>query len=373
MKTNIISIACYLMAILAFSGCKKDNDFREVSVTEVNTLYAPDDGRNLVLQAAGSASLYFEWEKAIAQDNGVVYYDVLFDKENGDFSNPVFTVTADNKGTSTGASITHKTLNKIAGLAGIAASEEGTLKWTIVSSRGLTKTPSKQVRKLNVTRFAGIEAPSALFLTGEGSEGGADLAQALAVKTLEGGTEFEIYTRLTAGKKYTFVDSKTGTSRTFSVTPTGTAFQENAEGATVAKDGIYKINLDFLAGSASIVEVNKLDFFMCTPQKRQTLTYQGKGVWRVNDMVPDFTTEFGDDRYFFWITLGGVEQKIGSINKDNQPPSGKTGPYFKLSFHPEDKNRWDYSFKFPNRSIAKCNVIVTMNADVADYTHEIVF
>jgi hypothetical protein len=370
MKKNILSAVFYLMAIMTFIGCAKDEDFKEVKVTEVNTLYAPDDARNVVLQSTGSASLYFEWEKSVAQDNGLVYYDVLFDKENGDFSNPLFVIPADNNGISTGASITHKVLNKIGGLAGLAASEEGTLKWTVVSSRGLTKVMSKQVRKINITRLSGVEAPVALYLTGEGTEGGADLANALTVKALEGGNEFEIYTKLLAGKTYSFVDSKTKVSRTFSTQSDGTTFKEIEGGATVAKDGIYKVHLDFNASSISITEITKLDFFMCTPQKRETLTYQGKGIWKVDDIVPDLG---GDDRYFFWMTIGGTEEKVGSSNKDNQPPSVTTGVYFNMNFYPSDKNQWDYSFKFPNRNVKKASIIVSFSSETEKYTHQIVY
>jgi len=373
MKKHILSASLFLLAIIVGTGCKKDDKFKEVNVTGVSTLYAPTDGRNVVLQSTGSSSLYFEWEKSVAEDNGLVYYDVLFDKADGDFSKPVFVVPADNNGIATGASITHQNLNKIGALAGIAAAQEGVLKWTVQSSRGLTKTLSSQVRKINITRTSSIEVPAGLYLTGEATEAGADLSKALALKALEGGNEFEIYTKLTAGKNYSFVDSRTKVSRTFSVDAQGTTFKETAGGSTVAKEGIYRIRMDFNSSSVSIAEVTKLDFFMCTPQKRNTLAYQGKGIWRVDDVVPDFTTNFGDDRYFFWMTMAGVEQKVGSVNRDNQPPSLKTGTYFDLFFYPNDKDQWNYSFKFPNRNVKKCSIIVNFSADVAKYTHEIVY
>lgn len=364
----------FLLAILALAGCKKDNKFREVNVTEVATYYAPDDNRNVLLQNSSTASLYFEWEKSIAEDNGLVYYDVLFDKVGGDFSKPIYAVPADNNGISTSASITHKVLNRIGALAGYKPAEEGVLQWTVVASRGLRKTQSKLSRKINVTFLSGVEAPVALYLTGEGTEGGADLSKALSVKAMPGGSEFVIYARLTAGKSYTFVDSKTKVSRTFSVDAGGATFKENATGATVQKDGIYRISLDFSASTVTIAEITKLDFFMCTPQKRETLTYQGAGVWKSNSFVPDFTNGgFGDDRYFFWMTIAGVEQKVGSANKDNQPPSTKTGPYFNLNFYPADKNQWDYSFKFPNRNIKSATVTVSFSGEAENYTHEIVF
>lgn len=372
MKKNKFSIVFFLLSLAALAGCTKDDKFKEVKVTQVNTLYSPDNGRNVILQSTGSATLYFEWENAVAEDNGVVYYDVLFDKVNGDFSNPVFVVPADNNGISTGSGITHKTLNKIGKLAGIAAAEEGTLKWTVASSRGFTRVVSKEFRTINITRTNGIDAPDALFLTGEATEGGASLAQALTVKALGGGNEFEIYTRLLAGKKYAFVDSKTNVSRTFTVNA-GTTLNESADGATVANDGIYKIHLDFSTATVTISEITKLDFFMCTPQQRETLTYQGKGVWKVNDIVPDFTTNWSDDRYFFWLTIGGAEQKIGSAKKDNQPPTTTTGSFFYLSFYPGDKNQWDYSFKFPNKSATKCSIIVSFSSDAENYTHEILY
>lgn len=357
----------------AFVGCTKKLEFTEVKVTEVSSYYSPDDGRNIILQSSGTASLYFEWEKAVAEDNGVVYYDVLFDKADGDFSKPLYVVPADNKGISTGASITHKVLNRIGGLAGIAAATEGVLKWTVASSRGLSQVISKTTRTIRITRTPGIEAPDVLFLTGEGTEAGAELANALTVKGLEGGTEFEIYTRLLAGKKYSFVDSRSSVSRTFSVNTAGTGFTESADGGTVSEDGIYKVFLDFSTASATIAKVTKVDMFMCTPQKRQTLTYQGKGVWSHNDYVPDFTTNWGDDRYFFWITINGQEQKVGSSNKDNQPPGVTTGAYFKLNFYAEDKNQWDYSYKFPNRNVPKCNIIFSLSAEADQYTHQMVY
>ena len=373
MKTNIIKASLSLLVLFAFTGCKKDKEFKQVNVTEVNTFYAPDDSRNIVLQNSSTASLFFEWEKSVAEDNGLVYYDVLFDKESGDFSKPLYTVSADNNGISTSASVTHKVLNRIGALAGYKATQEGVLKWTVVASRGLAKVKSQQVRKINITMLSGIEAPVSLYLTGEATEGGTDLTKALAVKALAGGNEFEIYTRLIAGKTYTFVDSKTKVSRTFSVDAGGTTFKENATGGTVQKDGIYKVKLDFSASSVTVTEITKLDFFMCTPQKRNTLTYQGAGIWRVDNVVPDFTTNFGDDRYFFWMTIGGTEQKLGSVNKDNQPPSVRTGAYFNLAFYPTDKNQWDYSFKFPNRNIKTCSIIVNMSSDSEKNTHEIVF
>lgn len=371
MRNKILLITVSLLTLISFTRCSDDNEFKEVKVTPVNAFYSPTDVKNVILQSSATTSLYFEWEKATAEDNGLVYYDVLFDKEDGDFSNPIFVVTADNKGISPGASITHKVLNKIAGLAGIASAEEGVIKWTVMSSRGLTQTIASALsRKLNVTRIAGIDTPDALFLTGEASENGADLSKALPARLLKGTSEYEIFTKLEAGKEYYFVDSKTKVSRTFTIKDG--KLKEEEGGATVAEDGIYRISMDFASASVSIKQINKINWKMCTAGQVVELIYKGNGSWRTDNIVPDFTTRWSDDRYFFWATIDGVEQKIGSENKDNSNPSTTTGSYFNVFFYPSsENNEWDYSFKFPNKEVQKCNIAIYLNADSDAYYHEI--
>src|SRR5690554_1340367 len=96
MKTNIIfaSLATGILAIGLFPGCNDDEEFKDVSITSVERFYEPENGKYTILQPSGS--MYFEWENATSEDNSVVYYDVLFDTQNGDFSNPLYAVPSDN-------------------------------------------------------------------------------------------------------------------------------------------------------------------------------------------------------------------------------------------------------------------------------------
>ncbi len=73
------------------------------------------------------------------------------------------------------------------------------------------------------------------------------------------------------------------------------------------------------------------------------------------------------------MTVGGSEQKVGSSNKDNQPPATTTGSFFYLNFYATDINQWDYSYKFPNRSVKKCSIVVSFSSDAANYTHEVIY
>ena len=113
------------------------NSLQTIEQSSVNQLYEPTDGKEVVLQSSASASLFFEWESAKAEDSGAPLYEVVFDKEGGDFSKPIYKVLSDNGGSLSYATISHKTLNKVGAAAGLNSGETGTLVWTVMASRGL--------------------------------------------------------------------------------------------------------------------------------------------------------------------------------------------------------------------------------------------
>ena len=125
MKTIFYSLTLFASLLLAFTGCGEDNELKNLKVTPVKTLYEPADNKSVVLQSSASATLYFEWEHAKAEDGGMVLYEVVFDKEGGDFSKPIYRVPSDNNGVYNYANISHKQLNKIAGFAGIEPGKQG--------------------------------------------------------------------------------------------------------------------------------------------------------------------------------------------------------------------------------------------------------
>lgn len=102
------------------------------------------------MQSSASASLFFEWESAKAEDSGAPLYEVVFDKEGGDFSKPIYKVLSDNGGSLSYATISHKTLNKVGAAAGLNSGETGTLVWTVMASRGLNSVMAKESKKLTI-------------------------------------------------------------------------------------------------------------------------------------------------------------------------------------------------------------------------------
>ncbi|MCL3853866.1 MULTISPECIES: SusE domain-containing protein [Parabacteroides] len=319
MKAISITYAMLFSFILAFTACSSDGEVRDLSVTAVKTLYEPDNGKAVVLQPSASASLYFEWEPSLAEDGGVVLYEVVFDKADGDFSDPVYISTADNNGGSNHATITHKQLNQIAALAGIESAAQGTLKWTVYASKGINPVRAEEERTLTLTRLAGFaEVPGQLYITGEATEVGADLDKAMVMKKVADG-EFEVFIKLTEGKSFKFVSANTGTPTEYSLN--GEKLVEGGS-VTAAKTGIYKYYIDFNAGSFTSKEVTKVKFYLNWSQKEIELDYQGLGVWALNGYTITGLTDSDntDDRYKFRMeSSDGETEWRAAINNDSKP------------------------------------------------------
>lgn len=319
MKAISIKCAVLFSFILTFTACSSDGEVRDLGVNAVKTLYEPDNGKAVVLQASASASLYFEWEPSLAEDGGAVLYEVAFDKADGDFSNPVSVVTADNNGGDNHATITHKQLNQIAALAGVESAEEGTLKWTVYASKGINPVKAEEERTLTVTRLAGFaEVPAQLYITGEATEVGADLDKAMIMRKVTDG-EFEVFIKLTEGQSFKFVSANTGTPTEYSLS--GEKLVEGGS-TTVTKTGIYKYYVDFNAGSFTSKEVTKVKWFLNWSQREIELEYQGMGVWALNNYTMSGLdgSDNTDDRYKFRMESSeGETEWRAAINNDNKP------------------------------------------------------
>ncbi|MGQ1891615.1 SusE domain-containing protein [Thermophagus sp. OGC60D27] len=376
MKTKIILafFSLFLLVSVFFVGCSEDEQFKNVTVTAVEKLYEPENEKYTVLQPSGS--MYFEWAKAYAEDNSIVYYEVLFDTQNGDFSDPIYIVTSDNKGLANGATITHKTLNDIAAKAGIELAEEGILKWTVRSNRGINFEEAIESRTITVIRLNSINdlEGADLFIAGEGSEEGQ------MVKPTEEVGVYQIYTSLVADKPYYFYSELGGKQRTFVVNEDQVSFKETystPEGSSVSESGVYRITLDFESASAKLEKINSLEIYVCWTQAREEFTYVGGGIWELlNYNVQLTSTSWGfDERYKFIFDVDGQEEHWGQGDPfyDPRPNMDREG-YFDLV--EVGSGQWDRPFKFPNELCDGADldrfftdIEVSMTAE-GNYTHE---
>ena len=367
-----------MAAFIMNTSCTSDMEYKDTGVTAVKQLYAPADNIGVELQASASATLFFEWSPALAVDGCAPQYEVVFDKENGDFSNPIYRMVSDNMGSKNYATISHKVLDKICKLAGMENSETGNIKWTVVSSRGITQAISDQVRTLTITSLAGIEDPGQLFLTGEGSEGGKNIAKSLTCTGVASG-EYEIFTKLEAGKPYRFVSSKNTGARVFYIDDNNKLKEgkdENVSG-TVAETGIYRINLDLNTASVSFKKVVSLGWFF-SPENRVKIQmeYQGNGIWKGTGITEFKQQSWGrDERYKFEMVYesNGSESKVhwGPVNAglDSRPSDNESPAYFYMKEW--NTSQWDNKWKLHEKFDGK-NTTFTfyLNAD-APYHHTV--
>ncbi len=373
---HIIALLPFIMGIL-LGSCKKDDYELNTNLQPVSRLNAPAENKFVKLQPATSATLSFEWDQARAEDGSLVLYEVAFDKENGDFSNPIAKYAADGGGVQNRLSLSHKDLNSIAGAAGIPALGTGKLKWTVLAAKGYNVQPATSARILEVERPNGFaEIPVDVFLTGEATETGADLSKAIRLKMTTSGV-FEVYTSLKDGK-YQFVDRNTGTPATYSVE--GEVLKEGGESTHSGGTKVYRLRLDFNNTTATATEITGMGLWFAPENKILfPLTYAGNGTFVASNQVITFRQEsWGrDERYKFRMNVknaagADAEEWLGSANADNSRPTSAT-PLSFWELRPITNNdQWNYCYKFKAEVDTKaCDVKMYFQAD-KNYTHEII-
>jgi hypothetical protein len=371
---NNLGMLALVLTVCLGIGCKKDKELGNTNVSPVTNFFGPTDNKFVKLDPLAGTQT-FEWEQSRAEDGGLVLYEVAFDKETGDFSQPLYTVSSDEKGMRNKLTISDADLNRIANMAGIKSLATGKLKWTVWASKGINLQKSTSSRLIEVERPAGFaEVPADLYLTGSASEAGTDLAKSLRMKKLAAGS-FEVYTSLKAGT-YHFTAGTNASSKTYSTN--GNTLVEGGEITVTGATKVYRINVDFEKTNATITEITSLGLWFSPENKvLHTLTYAGNGVWSIANAPIVFHQEtWGrDERYKFRMGVkdaAGVatNEWFGSSNRDNSRPDANTAAaYFNLV--KVDANQYDNSFKF-NAGADNKNVDITVNfGTAAAYSHTI--
>ena len=375
MTSMINKLLLFGALLLVLAGCDDSNPVN-TNVSETQRLYTPEDGFSVTLEPNGSET--FEWAPAKAEDGGMVMYEVAFDSVGGDFSDPLYRVVSSNNGIGTSVTVSHGTLNKAAAQAGLEAQETGQMDWTVITSRGVNETVSPAKNTIQVTRLAGFaNPPTNLYITGEGTEAGGSLENAMQLKSTGDG-QFEIYTRLTTDGSFEFVTNTTGSPRQFSIQE-GT-IKENDSGSTVDEAGVYRIRLDFTTGAANIAQIEKLEFYSAPHDEFLfELPYQSEGVFKAEDQPYSFYEwDWGlDSRYKFRMTVSqngeqsyewwGNDQADVSRPNDSSPPS-----YWYLYPVPESSDQWQYTYKFQEDKHQSIIDVTAYFQPDSHYTHEVV-
>ncbi|MDR2955221.1 MAG: SusE domain-containing protein [Prevotella sp.] len=375
MKTNFLRITALLFLSTLFFSCSDDNGGDDVDppyINPVKTLLSPANGYSVELTSTTTDVVEFEWGKAEASSGVTPIYEVVFIKEGGDFNKPLSTVKTGNSGKDSKMNITHRQLDQIAESAGIAEGESATLSWSVNASSSSLKVIAAQSNKITLTRTKPFVVPTTLYITGEATESGTSVDNALEFTRLSSG-KFEIFTKLNASQVYKITDSKSQSTLRYFHVKNGKIEDGDGE-SKVSKQAVYRITVDFNTGDVTFVEVNNFRLIFCINENMiVNLKYDGNGTWKSDVNLIFLPNEWWgkEDRYKFKMNV--IENNVAKdivwgtkIATDGRPDGQDSYYYMKESF---DNDIWAAKWKLKGEYDKNYIVVTASLQGGKEYTH----
>ncbi len=358
-------IAIVVAAVLAFGACQKYELNTDFTVpTELN------NPASVTLDVTSTKTVVLSWEGGAAADGGIVLYEVLFDKANGDFSKP-FDVRKSDLGALPKLTLTHSDLNKIARKAGVKAEETGELKWTVRASKGGVVKESGLVGKIKVTRPAGIEIPTELFLCGAGAED----AAGVSFRCIEEGL-FQIYTTIKAGD-IALKSSKGADATNYYVSEEGKLVDGDGKFTVPASENVVRITVDCNTQKVTVDQIGKdvrciwgatfNDIAVCSYVGNGKFVGEGDIIFidqsRPNTNPPSWLG-WTEERYYFIAKVNGGDMCWGrhdSVSAE-RPVGGEPASFYAL--YEFGWSQWDHLWKMSgNLDMKHATITIDTNAD----------
>ena len=353
-------ITLILGALLALGACQKHYEFN----TEFTMPTSLDSPSAVSLDVTSTQTVVLSWDGGKASDGGLVLYEVLFDKEGGDFSSPV-DVRKSDQGALSQLTLSHADLNAIARKAGIKPNESGTLIWTVKASKGGVAKLFNSSRAITITRGEGLDNfPKALYLMGTGAKASGE-EEGREFRILADGL-YQIYTRLTDGKLYFKSDDETNSQYYFDESLVLSEGEGSADVTASNMGEVSRITVDFNALSVKMETISGLQVFPCAarwlndgeyPIHNTTISYVGKGVFKAGSMVIeqffrgwDWCAANGEERYTIYVKVDGRDCEWSTTDSKygaSRPSVSWGVEYFELAEY-EGRPDWGHGpFKFP--------------------------
>ena len=376
MRTLFRNIAILAVAVSPFvSGCTDDGNEINYNIQPGNELYLPLSRKTVDLSRG--ADVEFQWAPSIAYDNGFVSYELLFDRESGNFSAPLAVMTSQLNGSKAYLSVTSKKLNGVARAAGFGTLETGNLKWTVRASKGLFGNVYTESRILTVTTTNAMNPfPQTVTLMGDGVEDptGIKMVASAGIDKVAGseGT-FECFTKIKGSTDFTIVDDL-GRYYTLNENKTVT-FSETTVANRMPSEAIYWLKIDFDMMTWSYNTVSKIEYYAASWADNKMTTvnlamnYAGKGVWTLLNYENTISKNSADDsRHRFNATLGdGTKLYLGtqaSLGTTYTTDYLKVNLYTTETVNNSDKVNWEMTYKFLSSNFGqKLDCYLYMNGD----------
>ncbi|MCC8034863.1 MAG: hypothetical protein LIO77_02880, partial [Rikenellaceae bacterium] len=357
-------------------------DIRSTAADPVTVLNTPTDGYEVNIKSLGTTyPLTFDWDAVDGPSSLPERYEILFFTDE-ECTNQIFRqeetgmndeipFIPGNGGLEDFMDIPISDL--LALTADMEEDESGniTIYWTVRSRILGYRTMSPEVHKL-VLQIPVV--PKTVSISGNSSEYDNNTALKQVGAAVEG--KFEIYGRF-SGTNYTFTDQQGNVYRLSGNSSSGYTIVTGT-GNSSSLNGIYRITLDFIGETATVDEINDVRLYQCSQNVAYSLTYEGKGVWTLDNQ----NMGSGDNRYLFRVFTNGAtsyNERWGSQNLNNDRGPGEDGfqesGFWDIYVSSVLAGQWDYSFKFYNSRMNGLNISakVYMTPNSEAYYHEIIY
>ncbi|MWB93098.1 hypothetical protein GON26_01900 [Flavobacterium sp. GA093] len=380
-----------LIAILILGSCTEKYEL-EVGFDAPESLISPAVDELVAIDLENGTPTVFEWTKSNSYYGGVVLYEVLFDKENGDFSNPIYKMVSNGGGGDNWLSLTPKQLIILAKNANIGINSEGTVKWKVVASQGGEKKETQEIRTIQLRRPAGIaEIPNELFIYGNGFEA-ESVEDAMKLRKIDDGV-FEIFAAV-GNSEITLCNTISGSKTYYKLNVDNKLIEsETSSGTVINGTGkAYRIVVDFNLLTIKTTEIQSIQMIRTWQYNLGELTYIGNHKFEVKNIALPFYHDWGypEERYRFWVTTNEGKEIWGSYHNDQMngsnipgmpafgnPPNGTQPDEYYNIYNLADipsagqNQDWVGMYKLPLDSENKhANVVIDMSP-TGDYKHSV--
>jgi hypothetical protein len=389
MKKKITGLMSLIAILLILAGCSESYEL-QTGFDAPESLVSPTQNQLIAIDLENGTTTKFEWTKSDSHYGGVVLYEVVFDKENGDFTTPIFKTVSNGGGGDAWLSLTPKQLIALAKLANIGVDSEGVVKWKVIASQGGERKEVEEVRTLRLKRPAGIgEIPAELFAYGSGFEV-KTIETAMKFKKIEDGV-FEIFASISNGE-INLCNAATG-NKVFYILGSNNKLVEADNESGIEMNGTgnaYRIVVDFNLLTVKTTEIKSIQMIRTWQYNLGNLTYIGNHKFEVKNIALPYYHDWGypEERYRFWVTTNEGQEIWGSYHNDQmngsnipglvafntQPDGSEPATYYNIYNLADIPSAgqsadWTGMYKLPKGSENKhANVIIDMSTTGA-YKH----
>tara|TARA_R110002049_G_scaffold307720_2_gene509196 strand:+ start:18704 stop:19936 length:1233 start_codon:yes stop_codon:yes gene_type:complete len=406
MKKIFKLVGILVLGLSTFLSCDEEDYKLETEFSNLGELLTPSSGEQLSIDIENGSNVEFTWSEATSVDGGLVIYEVLFDKEGGDFSDPISSFLSKGNGGETNLELQQVYLNIAASKGGIQQLESGNIIWTVRATSSFNQVLYDGKGVINITRPEGLAVfPDYMYIYGSATEG-ANVSNGVAFKQISSRLPYDdiqpgVFESITKLKSGNFFIANTNDANatdltTYYVNSEGKIRQSDTPTSLTIQEGVYRIRMDLAKSTISYELVENIELYIVANGiTKATFQYVGNHTFEATNGFFDFLTPgspeapswlgWEEERYKFKFMIDGNVSYIGSYHNDAlngslipgfdgfgaRPNGNEPSGYFSVFFLGPDAGYWQGAYKFSDTYNGKaftCRMVFDPKA--AEYYHE---